>query len=123
VLVTLAAVAAGGALGAVARYTVSTWVQDLLGSGFPWGTLSVNAAGSLILGAVFGAVERGTLAPEVQSLLAVGLLGSFTTFSTFSLESLRMIQGGDSARAVAYAGASVVLGVAFAALGMRFTVR
>lgn len=122
-LSTLAAVAAGGALGAVGRYALSTWVQGLLGDGFPWGTLAVNVTGSLLLGVLFGALERGTLAPEFQALLAVGLLGSFTTFSTFSVESLRLLQSGDAGRAVAYLAGSVLLGLAFAGLGMRLTAR
>lgn len=122
-LATLAAVAVGGALGAVGRYALSTAVQAVLGGTFPWGTLAVNATGSLLLGVVFGALERGVLAPEFQALLAVGLLGSFTTFSTFSLESLRLLQSGDAGRALAYVAGSVLLGVAFAATGMRLATR
>lgn len=122
-LATLAAVAVGGALGALGRYALSTWVQGLLGGGFPWGTLAVNAVGSLLLGVVFGALERGTLAPELQALLAVGLLGSFTTFSTFSLESIQMLQDGDAPRAAAYVVTSVLLGLGFAAVGVRLATR
>lgn len=122
-LPTLVAVAAGGAAGALARYAVTTGVHALLGAGFPWGTLTVNASGSLLLGLVFVALERGSLAPEFQALLAVGLLGSFTTFSTFSVESLRLLQDGHAGRAAAYVAGSVVLSLAFAALGMRLAAR
>lgn len=122
-LATLVAVAAGGAAGAVARWGLTSGVHALLGAGFPWGTLTVNASGSLLLGAVFVALERGSLAPEFQALLAVGLLGSFTTFSTFSVESLRLVQDGHPGRAAAYVLASVLLGLACAALGMRLAAR
>lgn len=118
---TLVAVATGGALGALGRYLLAGAVQRAAGDAFPWGTLSVNILGSLLLGILFGLVERGSFAPEFQALLAVGLLGSFTTFSTFSLESLTLIQSGDWLRAGLYVCGSVALGLAMAGLGMRLT--
>ena len=89
---TLLAVTIGGALGALGRYTVSTWVQNSLGGAFPWGTLSVNVVGSFLTGVLVAAVQRGALPSEFQTLAAVGILGSFTTFSAFSIETLNLIQ-------------------------------
>lgn len=116
---TLVAVALGGAVGALGRYTLSTWLQNLLGPSFPWGTLGVNLLGSLLMGMLFAAVQKGALPPEFQTLAAVGILGSFTTFSAFSLETVRLLQEGAWERALAYVGVSVVMGVAAVLLGIR----
>jgi CrcB protein len=86
-------VALGGALGAVARYGVSGWVQHATGAFFPYGTLAVNVAGSLILGFVLGlGAGRYLIAPEWRLFLATGFCGGFTTFSTFSYETLALIE-------------------------------
>ena len=116
----LVAVALGGAVGAVGRYGLSAWVQGL-GAGFPWGTLSVNVSGSLLMGVLAGLLQRGIVPPEFQALAAVGILGSFTTFSAFSLEALQLLQAGAWVRASAYVAGSVLLGLAAVALGVRLT--
>ena len=86
-------VACGGALGSVARYALSGWVQNATGSLFPFGTLAVNIAGSLIIGFVLGlGAGRFLLAPEWRLFLATGFCGGFTTFSTFSYETLALIE-------------------------------
>jgi CrcB protein len=86
------AIAAGGAAGALMRYWVSSGVYALLGRAFPWGTLVVNVLGSLAMGLLFvWLTERSSLGPEWRGLLLVGFLGAFTTFSTFSLETLHLI--------------------------------
>jgi CrcB protein len=115
---TFLAVALGGALGASGRYVLSTALQRLLGDGFPWGTLGVNLLGSFLLGLLFAAVQREAIPPEFQGLLAVGVLGSFTTFSTFSLETLTLFHEGAWGRAIAYVLGSLLLGLAAVALGV-----
>jgi CrcB protein len=113
----LAAIALGGSLGAVLRYGVSVGVYSWLGRGFPWGTLIVNAVGSFLMGLLAVLlVERLALAPEWRAAILVGLLGSFTTFSTFSLETLTLMEQGEGTRAVANVVASVVICL-FAAWG------
>lgn len=118
-LSTLLVVAAGGALGALARYGLSSWVQHILGGAFPWGTLSVNLTGSFLMGVLAGALQRGSLPPEIQALAAVGILGSFTTFSAFSLENVRLLQEGAWLRAALYMGVSVSVGVVAVLAGLR----
>ena len=89
------AIAAGGALGAVMRYGMGSAVQSWSGRGFPFGTLSVNVLGSLLIGVLYvWLVERAALAVEWRLALIVGVLGSFTTFSSFSLETLQLIEKG-----------------------------
>ncbi len=117
---TFLAVALGGALGALGRYYLSTWVQSL-GTGFPWGTLTVNLLGCFLMGIVVGLLERGTFPAEVQALATVGILGSFTTFSAFSLEALRLTQEGHWTRAAAYVAVSVLVGLGAVLIGLRVT--
>jgi CrcB protein len=110
-------VAAGGALGAAARYLVNVGVMRALGPGFPWATLAVNVAGSFLMGAlVIWLARRGGqhLAPFVMT----GVLGGFTTFSAFSLDVATLWERGEGAAAAAYAAGSVVLsvGALFAAM-------
>ena len=109
----LAAVALGGALGAVGRYLVMSAVALWFGLSFPWGTLIVNVVGSFAMGAL---VEISALvwspSPELRALLAIGVLGAFTTFSTFSLDVAALIGRGAHAAAGAYIALSVVLSIA-----------
>lgn len=113
------AIAIGGALGAVMRFWVSTWTYRMLGQGFPWGTLMVNVSGSLAMGFVYVLlVERLSLGPEWRAVLMIGFLGAFTTFSTFSVEALNLVQAGTVVRAVLYVLASVFFCVLAAWLGM-----
>lgn len=113
----LVAVASGGALGAVARYLATGWVQDLTGSFFPWGTFVVNAVGSLLLGFTLVWLQSTLVSAEARHFVTIGILGSFTTFSTFSYETLAMLRDGDWWRAGGYAAGSVVLGVVAVVLG------
>lgn len=113
------AIAAGGAAGAVLRYWVSNGVYHLLGRSFPWGTLTVNVLGSLAIGFLYVLLlERTAAAPEWRAFLMVGLLGAFTTFSTFSMETLTLMEEGAWARAVANVLASVLACIAAAAVGV-----
>ena len=102
------AIAAGGAIGAVLRFWMSNGVHMLLGRGFPYGTLLVNVLGSLLMGYLYILmVERLALAPEWRAFALVGLLGAFTTFSTFSVETLVLIEQADYARAAVNVALSV----------------
>jgi CrcB protein len=104
------AVAVGGALGAMARYAVSIWVFNYSSDKFPYATLLVNVLGSFIMGILFVIiVERAALPAEMRSLLMVGFLGAFTTFSTFSLDALSLWQNGHLFVALVYVLATVIL--------------
>jgi CrcB protein len=96
-------IALGGAGGALARHWLSTFVHSSAQSHFPWGTLLVNVLGSFAIGiAYILIVERGAVHPDWRSVAMVGFLGAFTTFSTFSLETLALIENGQATLAVAY---------------------
>jgi len=91
----LIAVAAGGAGGAVMRWLVASGIQRMAGGSFPWGTLVVNALGSFMLGFLFvWLIERSSASELIRLAITVGFLGAFTTFSTYSLESIRLLQEG-----------------------------
>lgn len=103
-------IAAGGAVGAMARYGLMNLVDGLSESRFPLGTLVVNLIGSILIGVFFVLIsERFVLSQEMRALLVVGFVGAFTTFSTFSLDALLLLQYGYILQALAYILASVVL--------------
>lgn len=108
-------VALGAAVGAPARYLTDRAVQSRHSTGFPWGTFTVNMVGSLVLGFLGGAAA--VLTPAVAALVGVGLCGALTTYSTFSYETLRLLEVGSPTRAGANLAGSVLLGVAAAAAG------
>jgi fluoride exporter len=108
----LLAVAAGGALGSVARYLVGIGSTRLFGLGFPWGTLIVNIAGSFLIGAFVELFAlKWDLPQEVRVLLTVGVCGGFTTFSTFSLDTYVLMERGDWWLAAAYVAGSMILSI------------
>lgn len=115
-------VAAGGALGAVARYGVG---RLLPAAGWPWATLTVNLVGGLLMGLLAGwlAFRGGAQGETIRLFAAVGLLGGFTTFSAFSLETALMIEKRQFALASGYVAASVVLSVAALFLGLTIARR
>ena len=113
------AIAAGGACGALLRFWVTQGVHALFGRGFPLGTLAVNVAGSAAMGALYVALsERHGVAPEWRFAVATGFLGAFTTFSTFSMDTLLLIHQGDHLKAGVNVLASVALCLAGCWLGM-----
>lgn len=112
-------IAAGGAFGAVLRYGASVSIYSLFGRGFPYGTLFVNVSGSLLMGVLSVImVERFDVGPEWRAAILVGVLGSFTTFSTFSIETLNLLEQGDMLRALA----NIVLSVLVCLLAVWFGV-
>ena len=108
----------GGALGAGARHLVGSFTLARFGPGFPWGTLSVNLAGGLLMGLLAGWLVRAGGSEATRLFFAVGVLGGFTTFSAFSLEVLLMIERGQYGVAAAYVGASVIGSVALLFAGL-----
>ncbi len=113
-------VAAGGAIGAMVRYALAALVMRGASTGFPYGTLAVNVLGSLLIGLLAGYFMREGLEakPAMQAFLMTGILGGFTTFSAFSLETITMINRGDTLPALSYVGLSVVLSLAACAFGV-----
>lgn len=87
-------IALGGSLGAVARYSLSLWIQALFGDGFPLGTLVINVTGAFVLGFLYALSLHSSLDPMWRSGLTVGFLGAFTTFSTLTLETFLLIKDG-----------------------------
>ncbi len=113
------AIAGGGALGALLRYWVSNGVYLLTGRDFPYGTLVVNVLGSLLMGFLYiWLLERTLASAATRAFLVIGLLGAFTTFSTFSIETLNLMEAGQMGRALLNVLMSVVLCVGAAALGV-----
>jgi CrcB protein len=114
----VAYVAAGGALGSGLRYAVGVWSSQRFSHDFPWHTFAVNVTGSFLLGALLSySVDRSGWG-HWQLFAGVGLLGGFTTFSTFSYETLRLMQGGMTGAAVANAAGSLTVGLIAAGLGV-----
>lgn len=112
-------VALGGAVGAVARYGMGGWIQTRSGPGFPWGTLGVNLLGSFLTGLLLPALAtHGGTGTPVSLLLKVGVLGAFTTFSTFAFEAFRLFEDGDRVRGMSYVAASLGGGLASIAAGL-----
>lgn len=107
----------GGALGAVARWAGTEWVRGFAGDAFPWGTMAVNVLGSFALGFVMVWLQSMAPSAQARQLVAIGFLGSFTTFSTFSYEAVAMVRSGAVLRAGAYAAGSVALGVTAVLVG------
>jgi fluoride exporter len=115
----LLAIAAGGGVGSLLRYWVSTGAHALLGRGFPYGTFTVNVLGSLLMGFLYvWLLDRIITGPVVRAFLLIGLLGGFTTFSTFSIESLNLIEAGHILKALVNVLLSVTVCITAAGLGV-----
>ena len=111
-------IAVGSAIGGVSRYLLGGFVQRLTAGTFPFGTLLVNITGSFLLGLIMRyAVETPTFTPEVRAFLTIGFCGGYTTFSTFSYETVVLMEDGQWARAAAYVLLSVVVSLAATFLG------
>src|ERR1700743_2148475 len=106
------AVAAGGALGSLARFWLGSAMTARTGPRFPWGTLLINVLGSAIIGLVAGLTltsSRVAMHPDLRIFLIVGVCGGFTPFSAFSLQTLELLQSGDTWPAAGYVAGSIVL--------------
>ena len=113
------AIGLGGALGAVSRHFLAAWIARITGHGFPWGIMVVNILGSFIMGLLITYLSHHfNTTPELRAFIVVGLLGGFTTFSTFSLETVLLIERGQMAEAAGYVTGSVVLAVSGLFAGM-----
>ncbi len=116
---TFLAISIGAVLGANARYLVGGWVADRLGSAFPYGTLVINLTGSFLLGLTLAIFAEHQLGPDwLRTGLAVGLIGTYTTFSTFSAETMGLISAGNAGAATINVAASVAGGLAAVYVGM-----
>ena len=111
-------VAIGGAVGSVLRFLVSKLVQEKAGIEFPIGTFVVNVVGAFLIGIFFAyLVERMSVPASARAMLITGFLGGFTTFSTFSYESVNLLQEGEVAKLLLYVGGTNVVGIAMTLLG------
>ena len=112
-------IALGSALGGVGRYLIGGLVQRAAGSAFPTGTLAVNVSGSFLLGVFLRyGLETPTLTPEMRAFLTIGICGGYTTFSTFSYETMALVEDGQWGRAGLYAAASLGLSLLATFLGL-----
>jgi CrcB protein len=112
-------VALGSGLGGVARLLIGGWIQNRFGPSFPLGTLAINITGSLLLGFLLRyALETPAIGPDTRALLTTGLCGGYTTFSTFSYETVRLFEDGEYWRAALYVALSVGLALLAMACGM-----
>jgi CrcB protein len=117
--VTLLLVGAGGFFGAIARYVVDGWVTTATGGRFPWGTLLINVTGSFVLGLLFAlSIERGVLPAAIRPPILIGFIGAYTTFSTFTLETWRLVEDGSYVLAAGNVVGSIVLGLVAVIAGL-----
>lgn len=113
-------VALGGALGTLLRFALGGWVHHATGGTFPWGTFGINVLGALAIGALAAYADRGGALPVASRIaLQVGVLGGFTTFSSFGIETFRLVQHGEWPRAAGYVLGTNVLGLAAVWIGYR----
>jgi fluoride exporter len=110
-------VAAGGALGSATRHLMNTGISRLVGANFPWGILLVNAIGCFVMGMVAAGLLRLALPDAVRLFLATGFLGGFTTFSAFALDTMKLVQSGQTGLAAVYVLSSVLLSLAAVFIG------
>ncbi len=115
----LVLIGAGGFAGAVARYLVDGWVTDATRGGFPWGTLAINLSGAFALGLLAAlTIDRPILPSELRGPVMIGFLGAYTTFSTLTLETWRLMESGSWLPAAANVGGSLVLGLVAVGAGL-----
>ena len=117
-LKSLLIVGTGSFIGGAMRYLLSTYIKNMYGQTFPWGTLVVNLLGCFVFGIIFALFSKYNSTDNTFCLLlTTGICGGFTTFSTFANESLQMIQNGNIGEFIGYMATSVIVGIALIALG------
>jgi fluoride exporter len=114
-------IAAGGFIGAVARYGMAGRIHRRTGTGFPWGTLAVNVVGSFALGLLLPLLATDTALTVPRALLTVGVISSFTTFSSFAYETVLLLDRRRGLRATIYVGVSIGLGLGALVLGLMLS--
>lgn len=116
----LAYIAIGGAVGACSRYLISDLMVSLLGKGFPYGTLLVNILGSFIMGLLMAAIATGMIQEQPwRQIIGLGFLGALTTFSTFSMDNVSMLQQGEFVKMGVYILSNVILSITVAWVGFQ----
>lgn len=110
----------GSFIGGISRYLVTLFVQNKFLSTFPYGTLVVNIIGCFLIGVIYGFSDRGNMNPELRLFLATGIMGGFTTFSSFSNDTIGMLRDGQYLPAVSYVAFSVIIGLAATFGGISF---
>ncbi len=113
----IVAIAAGGALGALLRFSVAHLSTKFLTPNYPWATFIVNILGAFIIGFFWGIFQRIEVSKHLKQFTLVGLIGSFTTFSTLSLDTVKLLQNGQTKAALAYLGVTNFLGLSMVILG------
>ena len=116
----LLAIGAGSFIGGISRFLLSQFVQSKFSIVFPFGTMTVNILGCLLIGLVFGLSDKGNFSQEMRLFLATGILGGFTTFSAFTNETLALVNDGQFIYAGTYVAASVLLGLFATFAGLNF---
>ncbi len=111
-------IAFGGAIGALFRYGILGFVYRHFSNAFPWGTLSVNSIGAFLIGILWGVFEHFQFSDSIRIFLFIGILGAFTTFSTFCLESVNLIRNGEIKYALVYIFSSNLIGILLVFLGL-----
>jgi len=121
-LISILAVGAGSCLGGVTRYLVGRLLPGAAGTAFPWGTFIVNIAGCLLIGLIYGLLDRGVhLSAPMRLFLTVGFCGGFTTFSTFAHDGYLLLGGGNPLTFILYAAMTLALGLAAVYLAYALT--
>lgn len=111
-------IAIGGAIGSILRHMSSSWLSGwMIGSQFPWGTFIVNLSGSFIIGLIAGFNQVNPMSPNMRLFLFTGLLGGFTTYSSYALETFTLLRENQSGLAISYVLFTSVLGILFSGLG------
>ena len=114
-------IAVGGSLGAIARYSLSTYVMGALNDVFPWGTLVVNLSGSFLIGMFVELFDQAIVPTNLRSLVTIGFIGAYTTFSTYSLETVNLLREGEVKIATLNILASNIFSIVLVVLGIYFS--